>query len=146
MKKLFSEIKIDTSPEKVWNVLTDFEKYPQWNPFIFRIHGAPKEGEKLEVVMQKPDSNFIVSKPTVLKVKPKQELRWLSKWGISGIFDGEHIFKIRGRGDAGVWFIQEGHFKGLFTPLFSKHLDKKIHPAFNKMNHALKKRVEKNIK
>jgi len=143
MKKLFSEIKIDASPTEVWNVLTDFKKYPQWNPFIRKIQGDPKEGQKLKVIMHQPDSNMIVSKPTVLKVKPKHELRWLDKWGISGLFDGEHIFKIQDRGEAGVWFIQEEHFKGLLVPLLSNRLDKKTLPGFNKMNHALKKIVEK---
>jgi len=143
MKKLFSEIKINASATEVWNILTDFKKYPQWNPFIRKIQGDPEEGQKLEVIMHPPDSNMIVSKPTVLKVKPKQELRWLYKWGISGIFDGEHIFKIQDRGEPGVWFIQEEHFKGLLVPLLSKRLDKKTLPGFNKMNHALKKKVEK---
>jgi hypothetical protein len=146
MKKLFSEIKIDASPTEVWNILTDFEKYPKWNPFIRKIQGDPKEGEKLKVIIHPPDSNMIVTKPTVLKVKPKQELRWLGKFGISGLFDGEHIFKIQDRGEAGVWFIQEEHCKGLLVPLLSNRLDSKTLPGFNKMNHALKKRVEKNIK
>jgi len=31
MKQLRTEIKIKASPEKIWAVLTDFAKYPDWN-------------------------------------------------------------------------------------------------------------------
>ena len=44
MKEIKTEI-IDTKPEKVWEVLTDFENYPTWNPFIQNI----LENKKLEL-------------------------------------------------------------------------------------------------
>ena len=44
MKELHSEIVIDASPERVWDVLTDFASYPQWNPFIRRISGELEVG------------------------------------------------------------------------------------------------------
>ena len=34
MKEIITETIVDTKPEKVWEVLTDFENYPTWNPFI----------------------------------------------------------------------------------------------------------------
>jgi uncharacterized protein YndB with AHSA1/START domain len=34
MKELHTEIEIDASAERVWDILTDFASYPQWNPFI----------------------------------------------------------------------------------------------------------------
>ena len=38
---LHSEIMIDASARRVWAILTDFEAYPTWNPFIRRIAGQP---------------------------------------------------------------------------------------------------------
>ena len=37
MKEIKTEIIINSKPEKVWNILTNFEKYPEWNPFIKSI-------------------------------------------------------------------------------------------------------------
>jgi len=44
MKEIKTEIIINTKPEKVWEVLTDFENYPTWNPFIQNIFGEQKVG------------------------------------------------------------------------------------------------------
>src|SRR6476660_5134221 len=49
MKEINSEIEIFSTPEQVWRILTDFDKYPQWNPFIDQISGELKKGSKLTV-------------------------------------------------------------------------------------------------
>jgi uncharacterized protein YndB with AHSA1/START domain len=49
MKELHSEIEINAPAERVWELLTDFASYPQWNPFIRTISGQPTKGERLEV-------------------------------------------------------------------------------------------------
>src|SRR5215210_9363232 len=41
MKELHSEIEINAPAQRVWEVLTDFASYPQWNPFIRRASGVP---------------------------------------------------------------------------------------------------------
>ena len=47
MRDLRSEI--DASPEDVWQVLTDFDAYPEWNPFIRSIQGNPEVGSRLSI-------------------------------------------------------------------------------------------------
>ncbi len=107
MKKLFSEIKIDASPKQVWAVFTDFDAYPQWNPFIRRIQGNLDEDEQLEVVMQPPNSKTVICTPTVLKVILQREVRWSEKRGIAGLYESEHSFKNQTRGNSGVWFMHK---------------------------------------
>jgi len=34
-----TEILIQAPPTRVWQVLTDFGAYPQWNPFIVSLQG-----------------------------------------------------------------------------------------------------------
>ena len=39
MRVISTEIEISASDEEVWQVLSDFDAYPEWNPFIKTIEG-----------------------------------------------------------------------------------------------------------
>ena len=54
MKQIHTEIEISAPAERVWELLTDFAAYPQWNPFIRYISGRPVPGERLEVRLEPP--------------------------------------------------------------------------------------------
>ncbi|MDY9920045.1 MAG: SRPBCC family protein [Proteiniphilum sp.] len=43
-KEIRTEIIIRATSEKIWDILTDFENYPNWNPFITFIKGKVEEG------------------------------------------------------------------------------------------------------
>jgi len=94
MKELRSEIEIQASAERVWQLLTDFASFPRWNPFIRRASGNVQVGEQLEVNIQPSGASGMIFRPTVLKAEPNRELRWLGHFLVSGLFDGEHIFTI----------------------------------------------------
>ena len=47
MKEIKTEIIINSKPEKVWDILTNFEKHPEWNPFIKFISGNKKVDDKI---------------------------------------------------------------------------------------------------
>jgi hypothetical protein len=141
MKELRKEIAIAAPPERVWEVLTDFESYPSWNPFIQSIAGRPAEGEKLEARIAPPGGRAMRFRPTVLKAEPPRELRWLGHFVFGGIFDGEHIFQIEPSGDGGSRFVQRERFGGVLVPLFGAMLGK-TEQGFVAMNEALKQRAE----
>ena len=43
-REIATEIDIAAPASHVWNILSDFSLYPDWNPFIFKIKGAPRVG------------------------------------------------------------------------------------------------------
>ena len=48
LKEILSEIDINASASKTWDVLTDFKNFPQWNPFIRQIDGTPNVGARAQ--------------------------------------------------------------------------------------------------
>ena len=44
MKELRTEIEIQSTAERVWQLLTDFPSFPQWNPFIRKASGNIRVG------------------------------------------------------------------------------------------------------
>ena len=142
MKELRSEIEIQASAERVWQLLTDFASFPQWNPFIRSARGEVKVGAPLEVHIQPSGASGMTFKPTVLKAESNHELRWLGRLLIPGLFDGEHIFTIETLGANRVRFIQREVFTGLLVAILAGSLDSDTRRGFEEMNQALKTRAE----
>jgi hypothetical protein len=142
MKELRTEIEIQASAERVWQLLTDFGSFPEWNPFIRWANGEAKPGARLEVHIQPSGTSGMTFKPIVVKAEPNHELRWLGRLLMAGLFDGEHIFTIETLGVDRVRFTQREVFIGLLVPLFARSLDSNTRRGFEVMNQALKARAE----
>ena len=138
-KEIKTEIIIRTTPEKIWTILTDFEKYPQWNPFITSIKGKVERGKKIQVRIEPPNGKGMTFNPTVLTKDENRELRWLGKFLFSGLFDGEHKFELIENGNGTVTFIQSEKFTGIFVGLFNPE---KTQQGFTEMNKKLKELAE----
>jgi hypothetical protein len=65
-----TEVTINATASKVWQVLTDFEAYPQWNPFIRQIDGAIQPGQQL-IIELNLSGRTMTFNPTVLVMHPK---------------------------------------------------------------------------
>jgi len=143
LKELRTEIEINTSPERVWKILIDFEKYVQWNPFIHKIIGQAKEGARIEIHIETPGGKNRKYEPTLTKVDEGRELRWLGKSSLPGFLNGEHIFAIEQLDAQRVRFVQREVFDGLLTSLFGKSLDTDVRQGLEEMNRALKERAER---
>jgi len=142
MKELRCEIEIAAPAGLVWEILTDFAGFPQWNPFIRRARGNPVEGERLDILMQPSGARGMTFSPTILKVVTDRELRWIGHLFVPGLFDGEHIFTIEPLGTGRVRFTQREIFTGLLVPLLARMLDTDTRRGFEEMNKALKGRAE----
>lgn len=142
MTELRTEIEIAASAGDVWRILTDLSGYPEWNPFIKRAEGEPREGERLKVFIQPPGGTRMAFKPVVTRLIPEREFRWLGHLLVPGLFDGEHIFELQPLENGGVRFIQSERFRGVLVPLLKKTL-LKSEQGFREMNEALKRRAEK---
>ena len=142
MKEIENSIEIAASPERVWQVLTEFEKYPQWNPFIRRISGTIEEGSRLEVALGASGKSAMTFRPVLLKVRANQEMRWLGRLLVPRIFDGEHSFAIEPIDQSRVRFTQSERFSGLLVPVFARSMDADTQRGFAEMNKALKTRAE----
>src|SRR5712692_6091799 len=119
MLELRTEIEIDAPVERVWEVLTDFERFPEWNPFIRRIHGKMQVGSRLDVLIGATGTRPMRFRPIVKAVLPNRELRWLGRLALPRLFDGEHVFQIEPLGSMRTRFIQRERFRGLLVPLMA---------------------------
>lgn len=142
MKELTTEIQINSSPEILWDVLTDFKNYYQWNPILQKINGEPLIGNQLEIKLRTVGGKNRVYHPKIIKIIPNQELRWKGKFLFSQIFSGERVFLIETISDNKVNFVNKEIFGGIGLRFAPRKMEEDIVASFNKMNEALKKTIE----
>jgi hypothetical protein len=135
---LETHIEIAAPPERVWAVLADFPRYPDWNPFIRAIAGTPALGSRLTVTLQPPGAKAMTFHPRVLAAHPPRELRWRGRFLLPGLLDGEHSFVIEPLPGGGVVLHHAERFSGLLRALVPAG----TRTGFDAMNRALKARAE----
>lgn len=141
-KQLHAEIDIRATPERVWQILTDFAAFADWNPFMTQASGLARAGERLRIRMRPQEGRAMTFRPKVLDAQPGRRLRWLGRLGLPGLFDGEHTFTIEPVGEGTVRFVQYERFRGLLVPFVARSVIRRTQPAFERMNQALKRRAE----
>ena len=128
-----TEVQIAASPQEVWAVLSDFESYGNWNPFLTSIEGKMAVGESLTVHFASKAFGDMDISPNVLIVEPREEFRWKGILLVPGIFDGEHFFKLEPR-NGGTRLVHGESFSGLLLWVFDLNVMK---DDFNAMNQGL---------
>lgn len=134
---IHTQINIEANSETVWEILTDFDAYPNWNPFITSIEGKLELGARL-----KADIGSFTFKPTVKKLEKGKELTWLGRLLFPGLFDGRHTFECIPKSDGSTTFIQKEAFSGILVPFLKKKLDGETKEGFEVMNKRLKEMAE----
>jgi hypothetical protein len=143
VREITTNIEIDAPPERVWQILTDFSEYPEWNPFVRSIEGELKLGVQLEATIHPPGKKPMKFRPRVVTLEPNRELRWEGYLLFPGLFDGEHAQVIESRGDDRVRFLHYELFRGLLVAPLLRMNGKSIRRGFEEMNLALKERAER---
>ena len=140
--ELLTEIEIEAGAQRVWEILTDFAAYTQWNPMIRRASGELRVGARLEVRFEPEGSKGSTYRPKLLVVDPGRELRWLGWPRFPKFLDTDHYWIIEERPDATVRLEHGAAVFGLCTPVVGNRLLRKFRGPFAEMNQALKLRAE----
>ena len=136
-KSITTEVHIEATPERVWHILTDLDRYPEWNPFITQASGQLAEGGRLSI-----QAGGMAFKPVVRVYRPSQELQWLGSLWFRGLFDGAHRFELVPQSDGTTLLRHSEDFSGLLVGLLASKLDRDTRAGFVAMNEALKARAE----
>ena len=141
--ELRAAIEIDADHDTVWNVLIGFGAYPDWNPFIRWIEGAPSVGSRLRVRLQPAEGRGITMGSVVTVNVAGRVFGWLGRLGgVPHLFDGAHRFDLepidQGRRTR---FVQSERFRGILVPFVRRSILPPTLRGFEAMNRALADRV-----
>ncbi len=139
MVKLETEIDIAVPPSQVWQILTDFKTFPEWNPLL-EVVGQPELGAKLAVKANAPDGSgsqyqFRVN---IVDFEPDKFLAW--KGGFPGVLSGYHYWRLFASGE-GTHLVHGENFSGLYVWLKGHQHFLSFRPAYEDMNTALAEQI-----
>jgi uncharacterized protein YndB with AHSA1/START domain len=130
-----SEIEIAAEPDVVWDVLTDFDGWPSWNPEVksMSIDGDVAAGTNFK---WKSGPASITS--TIQRVERPRLIAWTGKTlGMSAI----HVYRLEARGGGTILHTEES-FEGRLARLLRGRMKKTLQNSLDSGSHHLKTRVE----
>lgn len=128
---------IDAPAAKVWAVLVDTAKWPQWDPSCERIEGQVALGNKIKAFTKlSPGRAFPVK---VTELVPNEKMTWSGGMPL-GLFKGERTFTLREEGGRTVFTLREV-FSGPMLRLIGKSIPNMTEP-FEQFAAGLKGRTE----
>jgi hypothetical protein len=138
---LTSEIVIDASGEIVWQVLVDFDAYPDWNPVEIEARGEAVVGAAFEHTARLPGRKPRTFNAEIIEADPARALAWKGRVLVPGLFDVRHHFEIDPLADGRSRLRQFERFSGLLIPFMGGVL-RDTQAAFELANKAIKQRAE----
>ncbi|WP_255193958.1 SRPBCC domain-containing protein [Natronobeatus ordinarius] len=144
MRQVEAFEEIDAPPDVVWEVLLEFDSYPEWNPFVRSIEGIPVEGEHLRIRMEPPESRGMTFRPEVLVAEENRRLAWLCRLLVPFAFDAYHEFRLEPiDGGERTRLLQRETFRGALVPALLD--EERVERGFRRMNAAVRERAERRI-
>ena len=148
MKRIYSEIEINAPAIRIWNTITDFERYPEWNSFTPRItlsNDDFHEGAEFDLDCRMTERKLLKNEhEMILKIVPE---RYRFAMGTSRTRGRPGIQSYRWQicepiSDEKTRFINFEQFEGLLAPLVYYLYARKLSRAFERFCQDLKQRAE----
>ncbi|WP_336364635.1 SRPBCC domain-containing protein [Halalkalicoccus salilacus] len=140
MREIRTEIEIDAPPEAVWEVLADIDSYDEWNPHLPHVSGDLREGESIEITVDRIGERRQTMTVRVSTVEPVKRLQWIGTVGSKWVFEGRHTFDLYSLDEGRTRLINHERVSGFLTPFV---LSDEPQRDYDRMNHALKERAER---
>ena len=127
--------------ERVWEILVDFERYREWNPFTTRVEANLEIGSP--VMLHVTLGRLKRKQPERIEtVEPPQLLAWGVTMGARFLLVARREQRLEALGATRCRYSTTDATTGLLTPLVALLFGRLIRQGFNDMAAALKTRAE----
>ena len=137
------KVTINAPAERVWAVLTNLERYPDWNPFTFQVLGTLETGRPVELHVRMGKRGDTVSTETVQAIEPGRMLSWGMTMGMAVFLKARRDQQLQRIDDHTCSYQTWDAFSGLLTPIVVALYGRDIQQGFNAVADALKRYCEK---
>ena len=119
MKSFSATTTINASPETIWEILTNANGYPDWDPGIDRIEGHIALGEKVKSFTKLNPRR--ASAQRVTRFEPGRKTVFIGRVPF-GLFKSERTYALTANADGTTTFCTREVFSRLLLPLFGRKI------------------------
>lgn len=134
-------IGVQAPAEIVWEVVSDFDRWGEWNPLYVKAAGQLKIGTALTLDQALPGQPVKVIQPIVQDWVPFEQLHWRST-RMGGFVTAIRYLEVENMGEANATFSNGELFMGMLVKWISKDERRTLKAAFTAMGEAVRDRAE----
>jgi hypothetical protein len=134
-------IGVQAPAEIVWELISDFANWGDWNPVHPRIEGEMRIGTTLNVDFAPEPGQTVNLTPVVQDWVPYEQLHWRTKrW--RGFVTAIRYIEIDAKGDESAIFSNGELFVGPLVRFVSRDERRRLRAAYTRMGEAVRDRAE----
>ena len=138
-------VDVAAPPEAVWQVMTDFDRYGEWNPFAVRCTTSLVPGDPIDMSVQfiLPGGRPLRQREWIRAHTPGREFSYAMKPVPLGALHSLRTQSVTPLADGRTRYTSRFELSGWLYPLVQLLLGARLHKGFHAMTAALVKRVER---
>lgn len=132
---------VQAPAEIVWDVISDFASWKDWNPVHPRMEGEMRIGTSLTVDVVLSEGQAATIQPIVQDWVPFEQLHWRTK-RLRGFVTAIRYLEIENMGPQNSTFSNGELFMGPLVRWVSRDERRKLRAAYTRMGEAVRDRAE----
>ncbi|MEW6154926.1 MAG: SRPBCC domain-containing protein [Actinomycetota bacterium] len=138
---LRTETVVGAPPERVWDVLADFEGWDGWNPTLFGADGPPRAGAEVRMTLRMGRLK-VPMRQQVRIVDPPRQLTWRSRQMVpASLFDVLRSFLLEPVGEDQTRLVQTETATGLLARPVMAVIGRSVRRGYDDLAEALARRL-----
>lgn len=126
----------------LWEVITDLDRYGEWNPFVVACSSSLREGDPIDMKVQIFESFVQPQRETILEHVPGERLTYGLAPMPLGALESRRSHQVSGGGADGSRYRSHFVLDGWLSPVTQILLGPRLDKGFRAMTRALVSRAE----
>lgn len=142
-----ASVEIDAPPEVVWDVLTDLDRYPEWNPFTVEVRSTFRVGDPIDMrVCMSRLGIHVRQRESIREVQQRERIRYgmttVARW----LLHAERDQRITPLPGGRTRYVTEDTIGGALAPLVFAIFGASLEDGFASMARGLAEEAERRFR
>lgn len=136
------DLAVDAPAERVWSVIVDLDRYPEWNPFVVACRSSLRVGEPIDMRVRVFPSFAQPQRETIFEHEPGRTLCYGVPANALGALASRRCHHVTALGPARSRYVSRFALSGWLAPVVRGLLGGRLRAGFTAMSTAIQARAQ----